>query len=85
MMGKNQSVGKGHTKWLGGPGCGPPVAHPCSKALTPHQLYKWLLIKLLCSYIATHTWVGIVMFIWFKVIVLSQLFNNRSSLQCRSW
>jgi len=23
MMGKNQSVGKGHTKWLGGPDCGP--------------------------------------------------------------
>jgi len=23
MMGKNQSVGKGHTKWLGGLGCGP--------------------------------------------------------------
>jgi len=26
MMGKNQSVGKGHTKWLGGPGCGPRAA-----------------------------------------------------------
>ena len=25
-MGKNQSVGKSHTKWLGGPGCGPRVA-----------------------------------------------------------
>jgi len=23
MMGKNQSVGNGRTKWLGGPGCGP--------------------------------------------------------------
>jgi len=23
MMGKNQSVGKGQTKWLGGPSCGP--------------------------------------------------------------
>jgi len=22
MMGKNQSVDKGHTKWLSGPGCG---------------------------------------------------------------
>jgi len=30
MMGKNQSVGKGHIKWLGGPvvARGPPVAHP---------------------------------------------------------
>jgi len=26
MMGKNQSVGKGHTKWLGGSGCGPRAA-----------------------------------------------------------
>jgi len=26
MMEKNQSVGKGHTKWLGGPGCGPRAA-----------------------------------------------------------
>jgi len=26
MMGKNQSVGKGHTKWLGGPGCSPRAA-----------------------------------------------------------
>jgi len=25
-MGKNQSVGKGQTKWLGGPGCGPQAA-----------------------------------------------------------
>jgi len=25
MMGKNQSVGKGHTEWLGGPG-GPRAA-----------------------------------------------------------
>ena len=25
-MGKNQSVGKGHTKWPGGPGCGPRAA-----------------------------------------------------------
>jgi len=25
-MGKNQSVGKGHTKWLGGAGCGPRAA-----------------------------------------------------------
>jgi len=33
MMGKNQSVGKGHTKWLGGPACGPPVAHPCARQL----------------------------------------------------
>jgi len=32
MLGKNRSVGKGHTKWLGGP----PVAHPwstCKKTL----------------------------------------------------
>jgi len=27
MVGKNQSVGKGHTKWLGGPGCGPRAAY----------------------------------------------------------
>jgi len=26
MMRKNQSVGKGHTKWLGEPGCGPRAA-----------------------------------------------------------
>jgi len=26
MMGKYQSVGKVHTKWLGGPGCGPRAA-----------------------------------------------------------
>jgi len=46
---------------------------------------KWLSIKLLFSYIAAHTWVGLVMFIWFKVIVSSSLFNNSSSLQCPSW
>ena len=26
MMGKNQSVGEGHAKWLGEPGCGPQAA-----------------------------------------------------------
>jgi len=26
MMEKNQSIGKGHAKWLGGPGCGPQAA-----------------------------------------------------------
>ena len=33
--GKNQSVGKGHTKWLGGPvvARGPPVAHPWRRAI----------------------------------------------------
>ena len=35
MMGKNQSVGKGHTKWLGGPGCGPWAA-----CCIPLQYYK---------------------------------------------
>ena len=40
-MGKNQSVGKGHTKWLGGPGCGPraPVAHLCSGNLKNAKNY----------------------------------------------
>jgi len=28
MMGTNQIVGKGHTKWFGGSGCGSPVAQP---------------------------------------------------------
>jgi len=35
-MGKNQSVGKGHTKWLGGPGCG--LLH--TPVLGPHELCK---------------------------------------------
>ena len=29
--GKNQSVGKGHTKRFGGLGCGPLVANPCCR------------------------------------------------------
>jgi len=32
MMGKNQSVGKGHTKWLGGPF----VAHPWCRSISEY-------------------------------------------------
>jgi len=48
--GQNQSVGKGHTEWLGGPGCGPPVAHPFPMhnyltIKTVSEMHNYLTIK----------------------------------------